>query len=29
MGIHDLTAYDRQERPYHLLDDGAPITGLF
>ncbi|MDA0835560.1 MAG: DUF1501 domain-containing protein [Planctomycetota bacterium] len=29
MGIHDLTAYDNQNRPYNLLDEGQPITELF
>lgn len=29
MGIHDLMAYDRLERPYHLLEEGEPIRSLF
>lgn len=29
MGIHDLEAFDRQNRPYNLLAEGAPITELF
>ncbi|MFP6766091.1 MAG: DUF1501 domain-containing protein [Planctomycetaceae bacterium] len=29
MGIHDLEARDRQNRPYNLLPDGSPITELF
>lgn len=29
MGIHDLEAKDRENRPYRLLADGRPITGLF
>ncbi|MFH1303385.1 MAG: DUF1501 domain-containing protein, partial [Planctomycetota bacterium] len=29
MGIHDLMAYDKLERPYHLLDDSKPLTALF
>lgn len=29
MGINDLTAYDNQNRPYNLLDEGQPITELF
>lgn len=29
MGIHDLEARDRQNRPYNLLPDGSAITELF
>jgi hypothetical protein len=29
MGIDDLTAVDREARPFHLLDDGRPLTELF
>ena len=29
MGIHDLIAYDNQNKPYHLLEDGKPLTSLF
>jgi uncharacterized protein (DUF1501 family) len=29
MGLHDLTAVDRQNRPFQLLDDGEAITELF
>lgn len=29
MGIHDLEVYDKQNRPYNLLPEGEPITGLF
>jgi hypothetical protein len=29
MGIHDLTAYDNQNRPYNLLDEGEGIRALF
>jgi hypothetical protein len=29
MGIHDLTAYDSQNRPYNLLEEGQPLTSLF
>ena len=29
MGIHDLEALDRQNRPYNLLAEGAPISELF
>lgn len=29
MGIYDLTAYDSQNRPYNLLEDGQPLTSLF
>lgn len=29
MGIHDLIAHDNQNRPYHLLDEGEPLTALF
>ncbi len=29
MGIEDLLARDAQGRPYHLLDEGKPITPLF
>jgi hypothetical protein len=29
MGIHDLTAYDNQNRPYNLLEEGEPLTSLF
>jgi hypothetical protein len=28
MGIHDLEAFDSQNRPYNLLAEGAPITEL-
>jgi uncharacterized protein (DUF1501 family) len=29
MGIDDLTATDREGRPFHLLDEGRPLTELF
>ena len=29
MGIHDLTARDNQNRPFHLLEEGKPLTALF
>lgn len=29
MGIGDLTAYDKQHRPYHLLEEGQPLKSLF
>jgi hypothetical protein len=29
MGIHDLTAKDREGKPYHLMDEGGPILSLF
>jgi hypothetical protein len=29
MGIENLEAQDRQNRPYNLLADGRPITELF
>ncbi len=29
MGIHDLTAYDNQNRPYNLLEEGEPLLSLF
>lgn len=29
MGIHDLEAYDKQNRPYNLLPEGEPLSGLF
>jgi hypothetical protein len=29
MGIRDLVAYDNQNRPYHLLEEGEPLTTLF
>lgn len=29
MGVDDLRATDREGRPYHLLDDGRPLTELF
>jgi uncharacterized protein (DUF1501 family) len=29
MGIDDLHAVDREGRPFHLLDDGRPLTELF
>ena len=29
MGISDLTAYDKQSRPYHLLEQGRPLKSLF
>jgi hypothetical protein len=29
MGIGDLTAYDRQNRPFSLLESGQPLTELF
>jgi len=29
MGISDLTAYDKQSRPYHLLEEGQPLKSLF
>jgi hypothetical protein len=29
MGIDDLNTRDREGRPYHLLDEGRPLTELF
>jgi uncharacterized protein (DUF1501 family) len=29
MGIDDLTATDREGRPYHLMEEGRPILALF
>jgi hypothetical protein len=29
MGIADLTAYDKQNRPYHLLEEGQSLKALF
>src|SRR5688572_22852870 len=29
MGIDDLHAVDREGRPFHLMDDGRPLTELF
>jgi len=29
MGIHDLEAFDKQNRPYNLLAEGAAINSLF
>jgi uncharacterized protein (DUF1501 family) len=29
MGIHDLHATDREGRPFHLMEDGRPLTELF
>jgi hypothetical protein len=29
LGIDDLTAMDRQGRPFHLLDEGRPLIELF
>ena len=29
MGIEDLSATDREGRPFHLLEDGRPLTELF
>lgn len=29
MGINDLMAYDKLERPYHLLENSKPLTALF
>ena len=29
MGIHDLIAYDKLNRPYFLLEDSQPLTALF
>jgi uncharacterized protein (DUF1501 family) len=29
MGIDDLSAVDRQGRPFHLMEEGAPLVGLF
>ncbi|HYH66359.1 MAG TPA: DUF1501 domain-containing protein [Urbifossiella sp.] len=29
MGIDDLSATDREGRPFHLMDDGRPLTELF
>ncbi|GIS59927.1 MAG: hypothetical protein CM1200mP2_21520 [Planctomycetaceae bacterium] len=29
MGIRNLIAHDNQQRPYHLLDEGFPLTSLF
>ena len=26
---HDLIAYDNQQKPYHLLEDGEALTSLF
>lgn len=29
MGIDDLHAHDREGRPFHLLEEGRPLTELF
>ena len=29
MGIDDLSATDREGRPFHLMDEGRPLTELF
>jgi uncharacterized protein (DUF1501 family) len=29
MGIDDLQAADREGRPFHLLEEGRPLTELF
>ncbi len=29
MGLDDLTATDREGRPFHLMDEGRPLTELF
>lgn len=29
MGMHDLIAYDQENRPYQLLDEGEPMISLF
>ena len=29
MGIDDLNAVDREGRPFHLMDEGTPLTELF
>jgi len=29
MGIHNLEAFDNQNRPYNLLDEGQPLVELF
>src|SRR5262245_47765433 len=29
MGIDDLHATDREGRPFHLMEEGRPLTGLF
>jgi hypothetical protein len=29
MGIDNLEAYDKQNRPYNLLAEGAPLETLF
>ena len=29
MGINDLIAYDKLDRPYHLLENSQPLTSLF
>ena len=29
MGIDDLNAVDREGRPFHLMDEGRPLTELF
>jgi uncharacterized protein (DUF1501 family) len=29
MGIHNLEAFDNQNRPFNLLDTGEPLVGLF
>jgi hypothetical protein len=29
MGVHDLIAVDRQNRPFQLLDEGEALTELF
>jgi uncharacterized protein (DUF1501 family) len=29
MGIHDLHATDREGRPFHLMEEGRPLTDLF
>ena len=28
-GIDDLHATDRERRPFHLMEDGRPLTKLF
>ena len=29
MGMNDLMAYDKLNRPYYLLEDSHPLTSLF
>ena len=29
MGLDDMIAYDNQNRPFHVLEEGEPLTSLF